>query len=69
MYMTSMDIYRVIFLTAKVITVLWSAGKKNRAARGYIAYRLKEQKLSRLEKKYSTNRGLQAWCLTLSLCQ
>ena len=42
MYMASMDIDRVIFLTAKVLTVLWSAGKKNHAARGRITYRLSQ---------------------------
>lgn len=40
--MASMDIDRVIFLTAKVLTVLWSAGKKNHAARGRITYRLSQ---------------------------
>ena len=48
-------------LTAIVPTVLWSAAKKNGAARSQIAYRLKEKKHSRskIKAKYSTtNRGL-----------
>ena len=56
-------------LTALVLWPLWRGGKKNASTGGARRVSTNRAKTLRIEAKYSTNRGLQAWPLFLSLSQ
>ena len=53
-------------LTALVPTPLWRGGKKNASMGGARRVATNRAKTLRIGAKYSTNRGLSAWPLTLS---